>query len=138
VLREVLAERSYPGGRCWMVILGQTASFYVSPEWEKIAVQALQDPEVKVKADAVKALGQHGSAASEAAVLDAFRYWHGWWQDNRAQLNEDNRRFEQVFLESIAHGKNWNTTPGDLEKIRDLCITQDCSGRAEEYRREWK
>ena len=53
-------------------------------------------------------------------------------------MNEENRRFEQVFLESIAHAKNWNITPGDLEKIRDLCITQDCGGRAEEYRREWK
>jgi hypothetical protein len=138
VLRELLAERSYPGGRCWMGILGQTASYYVSPEWEKIAVLALQDQTVAVKADTVKALGQHGSAASEAAVWDAFRYWHGWWTDKRAELNEENRRFEQVFLESIAHAKNWNITPGDLEKIRDLCVTPDCSGRAEEYRREWK
>jgi hypothetical protein len=138
VLRELLAERSYPGGRCWMGILGQTASYYVSPEWEKVAVLALQDQTVTVKADAVKALGKHGSAASETAVWDAFRYWHGWWKDKPAEMNEENRRFEQVFLESIAHAKNWNITPGDLEKIRDLCITQDCSGRAEEYRREWK
>ena len=85
VLRELLAERSYPGGRCWMGILGQTASYYVSPEWEKLAVLALQDQTVTVKADAVKALGQHGSAASEAAVWDAFRYWQGWWKDKRAE-----------------------------------------------------
>jgi hypothetical protein len=138
VLRELLAERSYPGGRCWMGILGQTAAYYVSPEWERIAVLALHDETVIVKADAVKALGQHGSAASETAVWDTFRYWHGWWKDKQAAMNEENRLFEQVFLESIAHAKNWDITAGDLEKIRGLCITQDCIGRAEEYRREWK
>jgi hypothetical protein len=138
VLRDLLAERSYPGGRCWMGILGQTAAYYVSPEWEKIAVLALHDETVIVKADAVRALGQHGSAASEEAVWDTFRYWHGWWKDKRAEMNEENRRFELVFLESIAHAKNWDITAGDLEKVRGLCITQDCSGRAEEYRREWK
>jgi hypothetical protein len=138
VLRESLAERSYPGGRCWMTILGRTAAYYVSPEWEKIAVLALHDDTVIVKADAVKALGQHGSAASEAAVWDTFRYWHGWWKDKRAEMNEENRRFEQVFLESIAHARNWDITAGDLEKVRALCVTPDCSGRAEEYRREWK
>ncbi len=138
VLRELLAERSYPGGRCWTIILGQTAAYYVNPEWEKLAVMALRDPTVIVKADAVKALGQYGSAASAAAVWETFRYWHEWWKDRPKEMNDENRRFEEVFLEATAHARNWGTTAGDLEKIRDLCVTQGCIGRAEEYRREWK
>jgi hypothetical protein len=139
-LRDVLADQSYPLGRCWMGVLGQTANYFyssVSPEWEKIAAAALMDSPVVVKGDAVKALSQHGSVASEAAVWDAFRYWHEWWKD-RPELNEESRRLEQVFLESFAHTKNWNISADDLGKVRDLCITQDCSRRAEEYRREWR
>jgi len=138
VLRESLAERSFSGGRCWMGILGRTASYYVSPEWEKTAVMALRDPTVIVKADAVKALAQYGSAASAAAVWEAFRYWHEWWKNRPSEMNEENRRFEQVFLEATTHARNRVTTPSDLEKVRDLCITQECIGRAEEHLREWK
>ncbi len=136
VLHESLADRGYPMGRCWMQILGRTAAYYVSPAWEKTAVMALNDATVAVKSDAVKALGQYGSAASETAVWESFRYWHDWWKDKPAELNEENRRFEQVFLDSFAHAKNWNITSVDLEKLRGLCITQVCSERAEEYRRE--
>jgi hypothetical protein len=138
VLRELLAERSFSGGRCWMGILGRTASYSVNPEWEKTAVMALQDPTVIVKADAVKALAQYGSAPSAAAVLEAFHYWHEWWKDRPSEMNEENRGFEQVFLEATTHPRNWVTTRSDLEKIRDLCITQGCIGRAEEYLRERK
>ncbi len=58
VLRELLAERSYPGGRCWTRILGQIAAYYVSSEWQKLAVRALRDPTVIVKPIAVDKLGQ--------------------------------------------------------------------------------
>lgn len=116
VLRESLAERSYPMGRCWMSIVGKTASYYVSPEWEKVAIMALQDPAEAVKADAVKALGQYGSAASAPAVWESFRYWHNWWKDRPAELNEENRRFEQVYVEAAAHARNRVATDSDPEK----------------------
>lgn len=136
VLRESLAERGYPMGRCWMSIVGKTASYYVSPEWEKVAIMALQDPVVAVKADAVKALGEYGSAASGPAVWESFRYWHNWWKARPAELNEENRRFEQVYLEAIAHARNWKAAGGEIENVRDLCITQECRARAEERLRD--
>ena len=136
LLRELFAERGFPGGRCWMGIVGQTAAYYVSPEWEKVAVMALQDQTVPVKADAVKALGKYGSGASANAVREAFRYWHEWWKDRVPEFNDENRRLEQAFLESIAHAKNGNITPGDLDKAGEFCITADCSQRALEYRQQ--
>jgi hypothetical protein len=137
VLRELLA--SHQGARvdgCRMGILGRTAAYYISPEWEKAAVETLQDGVVDVRADAVKSLGEHGSPASEAPVWEAFRYWHEWWKDRRGELSYE-RRLEQTFLEAIAHAKNWNITPADLEKARSLCISQDCASRADEYLRQW-
>jgi hypothetical protein len=138
VLRGSLAERSYPMGRCWMSIVGKTASYYVSPEWEKVAIMALQDPAVVVKTDAVKALGRYGSAASAPAVRESFRYWHNWWKDRPAELNEENRRLEQVYLEAIVHARNRVIADSDLEKVRDLCITQECRAQAEQELRERK
>ncbi|HVW85011.1 MAG TPA: hypothetical protein VHB50_10030, partial [Bryobacteraceae bacterium] len=114
--------------------IGQTASYSVTPEWEKIAIAALQDSTVVVKADAVKALGRYGSPASESALWESFRYWHEWWKDRPADLNEENRRFEQVFLEAAAHPGNWTVTNEDFERIRDLCVSQGCKAQAEQYR----
>jgi hypothetical protein len=135
ILSETLAERSYPMGRCWMSIVGKTASYYVSPEWEKVAIKALQDPAVAVKTDAVGALGRYGSAASSAAVWESFRYWHDWWKARPAALNEENRRLEQVYLEATAHAGTRVIEDNDpeniLENLRDLCITQECGAEAE-------
>jgi len=133
VLRELVAERSYPMGRCWMSILGQTASYYVSPEWERIAILALEDAAVAVKADAIKALGEYGSVASAPAVWESFHYWHDWWKDRPAELNDENRHLEQVFLEATAHPGKWVATGSDLERIRGLCITEGCRAQAEQY-----
>jgi hypothetical protein len=133
LLRQSLGERSFPFGRCWMTILGKTGAYYAGPEWEKTAILALQDPTVIVKSDAVKALGQHGSADSAAMVWEAFRYWHDWWKDRPTEMNEENRQFERAFVEAITHSKNWIAGAGEGNRIRDLCVTQDCRARAEEY-----
>jgi hypothetical protein len=55
MLRQSLAERGYTMGRCWLGIIGQTAVFNSGPVWERVAIDALQDPAVPVKIDAVKA-----------------------------------------------------------------------------------
>ena len=65
VLRESLAERGYTMGRCWLGIIGQTAVYYSGPVWERVAIDALQDPAVPVKIDAVKSLAQYGSPGAK-------------------------------------------------------------------------
>ena len=142
VLRQSLSERSYPMGRCWISIVPDTAPYYAGPEWEKVAIEALRDQSVYVKSGAVKALGQYGSAASGQAVWQAFGFWHEWWKDRQTELNEENRRFEQVFIDTIAHAKNWAPSAleleRELEKMRDYCVTQPCRTQVEQYRNERK
>jgi hypothetical protein len=128
VLRESLAERSYPVGRCWLGIIGQTAVFNSGPLWERVAIDALQDPAVPVKIDAVKSLAQYGSTAAKPAILDAFRYWHEWWE-NRGEQNDESRRLEQAFVEATTRPKNWTPTDADLATIRDLCLTAGCKSQ---------
>ena len=135
-LRQSLSERAYPMGRCWISIVPDTAPYYASPEWEKVAIEALRDQSVSVKSGAVQALGRYGSAASEQAVWQALRYWHEWWKDRPAELNEENRRFEQVFVEAIAHAINWTASAGEMQNMKDYCITQGCRAQVEQYRNE--
>jgi hypothetical protein len=136
VLRQTLGERSNPYGP-WLHVIGQTAEYYVSPEWEKVAIEALADPaSVEVKSDAVKALGDHGSAAAQQAVMEAFHAWHEWWKDRPAEMVSE-RPYEQRFLNATAHAKNWIANGETLEKIRDSCITSNCRSEADGYLRQW-
>ena len=139
VLRDALNDRAaYPRGGCWAGILGRTARYNAGPAWEKVANEALADPLVVVKSDAVKALGEQGSARARAPVMDAFRAWHEWWKDRPTELNEENRRFEQVFLQASARAQNWIATGEEMEKVREFCITSGCRSNAEQDIRMWE
>jgi hypothetical protein len=128
VLRRSLAERSYPMGRCWLGIIGQTAKYYSGPVWEKVAIEALRDPAVPVKTDAVKSLAQHGSPGSKPAIFDAFRYWREWWE-SRGEPNDENRRLEQAFVEATTRSRNWSPSGADLGTARDLCLSASCKAQ---------
>ena len=132
VLRQAL---SAPNAE-WLNPIGKTADYYVSPEWEKVAIEGLGNSVVAVKSDAVKALGDHGSAASAKAVMEAFHAWHEWWKDRPAEMVSETM-YEQRFLNATAHAKNWVADTGTLEKIRDYCITSQCRNEAGEYLRQW-
>ena len=132
MLRQSLAERGYAMGRCWLGIIGQTAVYQSGPVWEKVALDALQDPAVPVKIDAVKALAQYGSAAAKPAIFDAFRYWHEWWK-NRGEQNDESRRLEQTFVDATSRPKSWTLEDADLATIRDLCLTDSCKSQVPQH-----
>jgi hypothetical protein len=132
LLRQSLGERSYAMGRCWLGIIGQTAVYHSGPVWEKVAIDALQDPAVPVKIDAVKSLSQYGSRAAKPAIFEAFRYWHEWWK-NRGEQNEESRRLEQTFVEATTHPKSWAPEDRDLATIRDLCLTDGCKSQVPQH-----
>lgn len=126
--RQSLAERRYGTGRCWLVVVGETAVYNSGPAWEKIAIGALRDPSVPVKIDAVESLARYGSPASKAAIFEAFRYWHEWWAD-RGEPNDENRRLEYAFVEATTRPGNWKPSDADLAAIRDLCLTPGCKSQ---------
>jgi hypothetical protein len=132
VLRQSLAERSYTMGRCWLGIIGQTAVYYSGPVWERVAIDALQDPAVPVKIDAVKSLSRYGSPAAKPAIFEAFRYWHEWWE-NRGEQNDESLRLEQTFVEATTRPKNWTPADSDLTAIRDLCLTEGCKSQVPQH-----
>jgi hypothetical protein len=128
----LLADRGKPMGRCWIGIIGQTAGYYSGAVWEKAAIDALHDPAVPVKIDAVRSLAQYGSPDSRSAVFNAFRDWHAWWE-NRGEPNEENYRLEQAFFEATTRPKNWTPSDSDLATVRDLCITAGCKSQVPQH-----
>jgi hypothetical protein len=137
LLRQVMADRDYEFGRCWMKAIGETAHYYTNAQWERVAADALNDSTVMVKMDAVKALGQYGSPGSAAQIFDAFQYFHNWWKDKPSQLNEENRRLEWTFVQTIDGSSNWIPGDGDLAHAMALCITDACRRQMEQMRAYW-
>jgi hypothetical protein len=136
VLRDLLNDRRLSYGGCWMGILGRTARYQAGPVWEKVAIEALADTVVAVKSDAVQALGEHGSAAAQQAVMGAFRAWHDWWKDRPSEMVAEGP-FEQAFFQASVRGQNWIANGEVLEKVRSFCITSGCREQAGQYIRVW-
>ena len=64
--------RLHDGPMGLLGIIGRTAVFNSGPVWERVAIDALQDPAVPVKIDAVKSLAQYGSPAAKPAIFTPF------------------------------------------------------------------
>ena len=137
LLRQVMADRDSEFGRCWMTALGRTAPYYVSSEWERVAIDGLMDKTVLVKIDAVKALGKYGSPASKVALFDSFRYFHEWWKDKPAQMNDENRQLEWTYVQAINGASNWMASADDLSRAASLCISDSCRQQMEQTRAYW-
>jgi len=137
LLRTAMAERSYEMGRCWMAAIGATARYFVNPQWEAVAVEGLKDATVIVKIDAVKALGQYGSPGAAGPLWEGFAYWHEWWKNKPAEINEENRQLERAYMQALSQAHNWMATADDLARAEALCITEGCRGEMEQNRRFW-
>jgi hypothetical protein len=137
LLREVMAERSFDMGRCWASVIGQTARYYVNPQWESVALDGLNDSTVVVKIDAVKALGKYGSPAAVALLVESFRYFHDWWKNKPSEINEENRQLERAYVQTVSQADGWISTGEDLARAAAFCITDACRGEMEQNRRYW-
>jgi len=120
------AQTEAAGSRCQALIISQTARYYAGPEWEKIAIEALQDPLVGVKMDAARALGQRGSSAAKEPLFRAFEYWRDWWKNRPAEMNEENRYFERELARALATGKAWKLQKAEFSRLEALCLTEQC------------
>jgi hypothetical protein len=138
LLRGAMVERSSEMGWCWAGAIGETARYFVNPQWQSVALDGLTDPKVIVKIDAVKALAQYGSPDSLGPLWEAFRYWHDWWKDKPAEINEENRRLERAFVGAFTQGAHWVSSGDDLSRAVALCITDDCRRELEQSRLYWQ
>lgn len=136
-LRDAMAERSFEMGNCWMRAIVGTARYFVNSQWEKVALDGLNDSTVVVKIGAVQALGEHGSPAAREGLWAGFVYWHDWWKNKPSEVNEENRRLEAAYVKTMSQAVNWVATGEDLERAASLCITPEGCGQVAQARQYW-
>ena len=136
-LRQALAERWAEAGLAYRWVLGAVGRLYRCPEWEQVAIETLADPLVTVKMDAASALGRYGSAAARKPLLECFRYWHTWWKDRPAEMNDENRYFERQLALSLARAGGWLSDRAFLDEIAAQCITPACRQEIQGCVQQW-
>jgi hypothetical protein len=72
-----------------------------------------------------------------ARLQDSFRYFHDWWKDKPAAIDEENRQLEMAYLKTFSQAANWISTGGDLARAAQFCVTDWCRGEMEQTRRYW-
>jgi hypothetical protein len=83
---------------------------------------------VRVKTVAAQMLGLYGSKSAAGSLWDAFRYFHEYWKDKRAELppNGEGVQLEVALRNAIARGHNWLASDADLHLMESVCISEQC------------
>jgi hypothetical protein len=113
---------------CTLSYFERTAQLFIHPVLEEYMTTYLMHGDVAVKQRAAISLGKWGSKAAEQPLWGAFRYFHEYWKDRRAELPgfSDSLRFETELRNAVARGRNWLVTEDGLRTIESLCISESC------------
>ncbi len=140
-VRQALAARSESHSRCYTRLLGDVARFHVSPRLIELAARHLEDESPEVAADAATVLGKYGPPGAQELLWKRFGKWHEQWQGREQELSPSFKRSsansEQAGLESalwqgLSHASAWILGPEQMQRLGELCVTQNCSTQAEQ------
>jgi hypothetical protein len=53
---------------------------------------------------------------------------HDWWKDKPSDINEENRRLEMTYAQTLSQSANWIATADDIGRAAAFCITDWCHG----------
>ena len=127
--------------QCYQEFFRRTMPLHCSSELEQIAIESLRHKDPRVVLDAAKALSLHGSPEAERPLWDALRNWRKRWQGRENQLHYrtfGSLRSEADIVHSwnvgldtnlataLAEGRAWLSDREKLQKIKELCITENC------------
>jgi hypothetical protein len=131
-----------PPGPCTMRYINGIPGLIMTAPIENFLVAHLQHENVDVKADAARLLSGFGSAAAKKALWDSFLYFHEYWKNRLAELNNpdyrDGRFLEDVLRNSIARGRGWFTDEAELRRLGTLCLSEQCQRGNRNDLRSWE
>jgi hypothetical protein len=98
------------------------------------ALAALNAPNVTTAGYAALFLQEHGPSSVEEALwrrLELFRSaWHARSAEVKAAIGEtpqaEAAKFEQALASALTHARNWKLSPGEIERLRQGCLTDQC------------
>jgi hypothetical protein len=125
---------------CTVQYFQRTAPLAMDPVLQSYMAAYLMHVNVRVKTVAAQILGLYGSKSATGPLWDAFRYFHEYWQEKRAELppNGEGVQLEVALRNAIARGHNWVVDDADLRLMESLCISQRCLYETQQDLRAWQ
>jgi hypothetical protein len=101
-----------------------------SPALERLAIEWLPYPDVRVKRGAAEVLGKYGTAAAEKPLWDAMEYFRSWWNGREDELskraNEGSMQLERALRIALATADGWVLEEPELTRLLEACSSDWC------------
>jgi HEAT repeat protein len=116
------------------------------PHAQKVAIEALDDPDPEVARATVTALGRWGSKDAEAVLWDKLKRFHKEWEGRADELRwapdgksagPQGMAMEQALVTAIAAGTNWICPPEKLARLSALVWIKAHQQQIESWVRQW-
>ncbi len=131
--RHALAN---PKGRgCRRFPLDEVARIVWKPVLEAQAILLLDDPDPEIAASAVRALGEHGSAAAEPFLWKRLESWSQRWRGRTSEFevhpitggapNPESLLGSELFR-GIASAKSWLLDEPRRRRLSAFCLDESC------------
>jgi hypothetical protein len=126
--------------QCTVQYFQRTAPLAMGPVLEGYMAAYLMNGNVRVKTVAAQMLGRYGSKYAAGPLWDAFRYFHEYWKDRRAELppNGEGVQLEVALRDAIARGHNWLANDADLRRMESICMSERCLSETQQDLRAWQ
>jgi hypothetical protein len=129
--RKALASRK--DTHCYPNVLTDAAGDTISPEFEALAIEYLNDPDPEVVFSVVKVLCEHGSITNKPKIKAAIKQVIDRWREARVDPEAPapgGVMFAGYFAESLlrtyALAVPWITSSDEFKELADLCLTKQC------------
>jgi hypothetical protein len=132
MLRKAVASRK--DTRCYCDALPDAAGDEITPEFEALALEYLNDSDEEVMYSAVRVLCAYGSIDNKAKIKAAIKQlidrWRGEKRDPESGISKDDpvqlRYFAESLLRTYAHAIPWFINDDELNELGSLCLNEQC------------
>jgi hypothetical protein len=100
------------------------------------ALAALNAPNLATAGAAALFVREHGPSSAEEALWHRLESFRSAWQGRSAEINvpfwasgtpqAEAALFEQELACALIHAKNWKLSSGEVERVREGCLTDQC------------
>jgi hypothetical protein len=132
---------------CGGQVLRSLHAVRYSDELLPVVSKALNSPNPITVAQAALFLGEHGSPSSEDLLWQRLESLWIAWHDRASELQvvtmnfsasanpaQQANQLEQALASAIAHAKNWQLSPAEIDRLRSGCLTDACREVADGHR----
>ncbi len=147
LLHRLLEPTNENRSSCHETVLEGVATYYGSPALERLAIEALQNPNLRLAASAAAYLGKRGSAEAEQVLWQRYEKVHQDWRPSESdfrysQLGNDELRAQQILemelRNALSQSPNWLMDRRKLERIRQLCVSAAAKEKTEMEMAAWQ